>query len=109
MTASPTSKSSDFFLDLRREKYRQPAECASTATVGPVCFLFKPSSSLVLVLFVILVVLRFREVEALTVPSPPTLFPRGRGFHSSAIVGFCFREAVALSVPLSSAFVPGGW
>ena len=47
-------------------------------------------------------------MEALTAPSPPALFPRGRGFHSSAIVGFCFREAVALSVPLSPACVSRG-
>ncbi|KAF3486849.1 hypothetical protein F2Q69_00055357 [Brassica cretica] len=38
------------------------------------------------------------SVEALTAPSPPALFPRGRGFHSSAIVGFCFWEAVAFDV-----------
>ncbi|CAH8320432.1 unnamed protein product [Eruca vesicaria subsp. sativa] len=54
-----------------------------------------------------LLIFRFREMEAFTAPSPSVLSPRGGGFYSSAIVGFCFWEAVASSAPLSSALVSG--
>ncbi|KAJ4916556.1 Uncharacterized protein Rs2_02106 [Raphanus sativus] len=51
--------------------------------------------------------LRFWEVEASTAPSPPALTPGDGSFYSSAIVGSCFREAVAYSALLSSALVLG--